>query len=374
MPRLGSRVRVSFPAPDNKTSMTPLEYYHKKLASGEILEDAQQLAVMQEFQNIYQQLLTTKPNGLLQKLLKKKPVSGLYIWGEVGIGKTFLLDTFFYSLPFPEKRRIHFYAFMRQVQAELRELQGQKNPLQLIARNWAQKTWVLCFDELIVTDIGDAMVLGELFRALFQQGVCLIFTSNVAPDGLYRNGIQRERFLPAIEQIKQHCRIIHVSIQGDYRANYLSQAQYYWYPVTPQNLQNMTLSFQAFSQDAAVTTEPLCLYDREIKVIKRSENVVWFDFIAICGKPRSHEDYLALVERFDAVFVSGVPVIAAKERDLARSFIRFVDVLYDAKTRLVIMADTAIESLYPAGDLLFEFARTKSRLTQMQSKDWNEKA
>lgn len=351
--------------------MSPLEYYHKKLASGEILEDAQQLAVMREFESIYQQLLAPSP-GFFQKMLKKKPQPGLYLWGEVGIGKTFLLDTFFYCLSFPEKLRIHFYAFMRSVHEELRGLQGSKNPLQIIARNWAKKTRVICFDELIVTDIGDAMLLGELFTALFQQGVCLIFTSNVAPDDLYRNGIQRGQFLPAIDQIKQHCRVIQVSIRKDYRADYLHRAQYYWFPVNQENLQKMQDSFSWFSQGSVVTSEPLTLCHRHVKVIKRSDKVVWFDFFAICGKPRSHEDYLALVERFEAVFVSGLPVIAAKERDLARSFIRFVDVLYDAKTRLVILAADAIEKLYVAGDLAFEFNRTKSRLTQMQSKDWNE--
>lgn len=352
--------------------MSPLEYYHKKIASGEILEDAQQLAVMQEFQQIYQQLLAPS-SGFLQKILKKKPQLGLYLWGEVGIGKTFLLDTFFYSLPFPEKLRIHFYAFMRSVQVELQELQGRKNPLQIIARNWAKKTGVICFDELIVTDIGDAMLLGELFTALFQQGVCLIFTSNVAPDDLYRNGIQREQFLPAIAQIKQHCRVIHVSIRKDYRSDFLPQAQYYWFPINQENLQKMRESFEWFAQGSLITSEPLTLCHRQVKVIKRSDKVIWFDFLVICGKPRSHEDYLALVEVYDAVFVSGLPVITAKERDLARSFIRFVDVLYDAKTRLVIVAAEAIERLYPEGDLAFEFNRSKSRLTQMQSKDWNEK-
>lgn len=349
--------------------MSPFEYYQKKIASGEILEDPQQLAVMREFERIYQGLMS--PRGLWDKLRQKKSPLGLYIWGEVGIGKTFLLDTFYYSLPFTDKLRIHFYAFMRSVQEELQSLQGQKNPLQMIAKNWAAKTRVICFDELIVTDIGDAMILNKLFSALFAEGICMIFTSNVAPDNLYRNGIQREQFLPAIELIKLHSQVLQVKITDDYRSTFLANGQYYWHPINPENQQKMLQAFDKFAEGAVSTSEPLYLCHRNVTVIKRTDKVVWFDFLAICGKPRSFEDYLALVEKFDAVFVSNLPQIQEKERDLARSFIRFVDVLYDAKTRLVINAARSIEEIYPAGDLQFEFARTKSRLTQMQSKDWN---
>jgi cell division protein ZapE len=347
--------------------MTPLDYYQRKIASGEILEDAQQLAVMQEFQKIYQDL--TSNSGFIERFRKKTP-RGIYLWGSVGIGKTFLVDTFFYTLPFDEKLRIHFYAFMREVHAELKKFQGSKNPLQQIAKNWAKKTKIICFDELIVNDIGDAMVLGGLIEALLDQGICLVFTSNVEPDDLYKNGIQREQFEPAIQQIKQHCEVIHLGIAEDYRETFAEPDRYYLFPMTTRNIEKMEQLFLQFADAASISTAPLTVCHREIKVIKQSKNVVWFDFLTICGKPRSHEDYLALAEKFSTIFVSNLAAISSRETDLARSFIRFVDVLYDAKIRLIINAAQPIDKIYIEGELLFEFERTKSRLVQMQSAQW----
>ncbi|HVV68486.1 MAG TPA: cell division protein ZapE [Gammaproteobacteria bacterium] len=349
--------------------MTPLEYYQKKIAAGEILEDRQQLTAIEKFEAIYTALLT-EPQGFISQFRKKSPPRGLYLWGSVGIGKTFLMDTFYYCLPFEDKLRIHFYAFMREVHHELRALQGTKNPLQMIAKNWARKTRIICFDELIITDIADALLLGGLLQALFQQGICLIVTANVSPDDLYKNGLQRELFLPAIAEIKARLDVVHLQIVDDYRANYRNQTKYYWYPLTTKTLENMEQCFVGFSHGIALDFAPLLINNRSIRIKKQAGSVVWFDFMDICGIPRSHEDYLAITKKFDTILVSNLTKIGENDNDLARSFIRFIDVLYDAKTRLVIAAAQPIAEIYTSGQLLFEFARTCSRLTQMQSGEW----
>jgi cell division protein ZapE len=343
--------------------MTPLTYYHQKIASGEILPDAQQLAVMTQFEAIYQHLLLKKPRW------RKTPIHGLYLWGNVGIGKTFLVDTFFYALPFDDKLRLHFYAFMQQVHADLKSLQGQKNPLKQIAKNLAARARVICLDELLVTDIGDAMVLGGLIQALLLAGICLVFTANVPPDDLYKNGLQRERFLPAIASMNWHLDVVHLQIVDDYRQRQQAHKKFYFYPCTVEAQKSMEECFRYFSQGVQPSVASLQILGREIKVIKQAEGVVWFDFLAICGKPRGQDDYLELVRQFHTILVSNLTAIAAENLDLARTFIKFVDVLYDAKIRLIIAAAQPIELIYPEGRLAFEFARTRSRLVEMQGRD-----
>lgn len=348
--------------------MTPLEYYQQKIASGEILPDPQQEGVIQRFQALYEQLLT--PPKSSWHWGRKKTLRGLYLWGSVGIGKTFLSDTFYYTLPFPQKRRLHFYAFMRQVHGELAALQGVKNPLKHIAKTWAEHTRVLCLDELVIHDIADALVLGNLLRALIDAGICLIFTANVPPDELYRHGLQRHLFLPTIAYLNQHLEVVQLSANEDYRANYASEKRYYRYPLTAENEASMAEDFAFFAKNNPSEFRPLTICQRPIRVRKYADGVVWFDFLDICGVPRSHEDYLAIVSQFHTILVSNLTIISAREHDLARSFIRFIDVLYDAKVRLIMTAAQPISQIYTEGPLLFEFARTASRLTQMQSPQW----
>ncbi len=342
---------------------TPLTYYQQKLASGEILPEAQQLAVMQQFELIYQQLLQPKK----KKWWWQKPArnAGIYLWGNVGIGKTFLVDTFYYALPFPDKLRMHFYSFMQEVHAELKILQGEKNPLKLLATKFAKRARVICLDELIVADIADAMVLGGLLQALLAEGICVTLTANVSPDDLYKHGLQRERFFPAIDSIKQHLRVIHLAIVDDYRERPRSQI-----PPTPLVQRGELLSleeyFDYFAQGVQPSFTPLHLYDREIQVVQRAGGVVWFEFLAICSKPRSQMDYLALVQQFHTILVSNIRPISAEDVDLARNFIKFVDVLYDARTRLIISPEVSLDSIYPRGRLAFEFKRTRSRLLEMR--------
>lgn len=346
--------------------MTSLQdSYQKAVASGEIIADSQQLSVLAKFEELYQALTTKKLFAWRQEAPK-----GLYLWGSVGIGKTFLMNLFYHALPFSEKLRTHFLPFMQQVHAELRDLQGTKNPLQKIAKNWAEKTRVICFDELIVNDIADAMLLGGLLDALFQQGICVCFTANLPPDRLYENGLQRELFLPTIDHIKAHTDVIHLTMTDDYRTVPGRTNRYYHYPLTTAARDQLQQDFMAFSQGDTAQQAPLVICDRPIAVIKQAGKVAWFDFLTICNVPRGADDYLAIAQQFETVIVSNIIAIGANESNMARCFIQLVDVFYDAKTRLIISAALPIDQLYPAGQLVFEFARTRSRLTQMQSADW----
>jgi cell division protein ZapE len=347
--------------------MNFLEHYQRILASGEILEDPQQLVAIQKFQTVYD-ALTAKKSFLSR--LARTPIKGLYLSGSVGIGKTFLMDMFYHALPFEDKWRMHFLPFMHEVHAALHNLQGTKNPLQAIAKSWSEKTRIICFDELVINDVADALVLGGLLEAFFTNQICMIFTSNVAPDDLYKNGIQRELFLPTIEKIKHYNEIVHLNMLDDYRTRYPHQAKYYWSPLTTLAQENMEKAFLQFSQGIPHATEPLILYEREIHIKKMAGEVIWFDFLAICSVPRNKDDYLEIVKKFRIVLLSNLSPIRANENDLARCFIQLVDILYDTKTRLIISAALPIEKIYTEGKLLFEFNRTKSRLIQMQSSEW----
>ncbi|MFT3742397.1 MAG: cell division protein ZapE [Gammaproteobacteria bacterium] len=341
--------------------MTLLELYQTKLSLGEISPDPIQAACVAQLEQLHQTLLHPHKRNLPK---------GLYLWGSVGIGKTFLMDLFYQSLPFPQKIRMHFYTFMSEIHQALHALQGTRDPLVHIGKAWAKKYQVICFDELIVTDIADAMVLGGLFEAFFHAGICLVFTTNVPPDDLYKNGIQRSRFLPAIAALKKHTEVIHLMSQQDYRAIALQKSQqaYYWYPVSVTSEAALEAYFQQCSEGIEISGT-LEIAHRSIVVKKYANQVAWFDFMAICGIPRSFEDYLILVRQFPIIIVSNLRTITEQELDLARSFIRFIDVLYDHQTRLMISAEVLIEQIYPKGKLEFEFARTRSRLKQMTLAD-----
>jgi cell division protein ZapE len=347
--------------------MNLLEHYQRTVASGEILEDSQQRSAIQKLQTICESLVAEK--GFLSHFSNTTP-KGLYLWGSVGIGKTFLMDTFYHFLPFENKWRTHFLPFMHEVHAALYALQGIKNPLKEIAKRWSQKTRVICFDELVVNDVADALVLGGLLDAFFAHKICMIFTSNVAPDDLYKNGIQRDLFLPTIEKIKNYNEVVHLSVVDDYRTRYPGHAKHYWSPLTTTAQENMQQAFVLFSQGTTASTTPLVIYEREIPIKKAAGNVIWFDFLDICGVPRSQDDYLVIAQKFHTILISNLTPIRASENDLARSFIQLIDILYDAKVRLIISAALPIDQIYTEGKLLFEFNRTRSRLIQMQSESW----
>lgn len=300
------------------------------------------------------------------------PVKGLYFWGGVGRGKTYLMDNFFESLPFEEKMRAHFHRFMRRVHRELRLLDGVKNPLETVADNIAAEARVICFDEFFVADIADAMLLGGLLELLFARGVTLVATSNIAPDRLYENGLQRQRFLPAIALLNEHTRVIHVDGGVDYRLRTLEQAQLYHTPLDSSAEQAIEEAFNSLvpaSGEVRVSVD-ISIEGRKIPCRSVAEDVVWFDFDVICNIPRSQNDYIELAREFHAVLVANVCQMGRNNEDQARRFINLVDEFYDRNVKLVLSAEVPLPSLYSEGRLGFEFQRTRSRLLEMQSHEY----
>lgn len=357
--------------------MTPFERYQQDLQSGHIVADATQTQAIQYLQQIYEQLIARQQQQrtftyrLRSHLKRPQPVKGLYMWGGVGIGKTYLMDTFFQALP-PEigKLRMHFHAFMQMVHQQLRALQGHENPLQLIAKNLAEQTKVLCFDEFFVSDIGDAMLLAGLLEAIFAQGMTLITTSNVEPTQLYYNGLQRSRFLPAIDAIQQYTNVIHLDIQHDYRLRHLTQFGGYYCPLDIKSEENMLRFFHHLTHGAAPQVGALEINARDIAYKAHAGDVVWFDFEHLCNIPRSSMDYLELAKRFQTVLVSNVPQLKQDQTDKITYFIQLVDVFYDSHVKLIISAAVPIADIYVEGRLVFEYQRTQSRLLEMQSKEY----
>jgi cell division protein ZapE len=352
--------------------MNPLNYYLKQVSEGVIVADDQQLELMRALQKTHHDLLLEHKKRAKLSLILRKPqvVSGHYIWGGVGIGKTFLMDCFYHCIPFQEKMRIHFHAFMKMVHHELKKHQGEKNPLQIIAKKIAKKHMLICFDEFFVADIVDAMLLARLLEALFSNGVCLVTTSNVEPDELYKRGLQRPLFLPAIALIKQHTTVTHVSTIVDYRLRYLKMAGVYYTPNNAHAKEQMEKSFSILSKNQEQHHLPIVVCERPIKIKKQSGDVVWFDFKAICKPPRSQQDYLAIAEKYKTIFISNVPVIPPEANDIICLFIRMVDVFYDAHIRLVVSSEVKVDEIYTQGTMAFEFARTRSRLFEMQSESY----
>jgi cell division protein ZapE len=354
---------------------TPLTRYQHAIDEGSIKPDPQQLNVLAVLDHIYHQLIKrqkirTSTLGKLRRAIKpRKPIKGLYLWGKVGIGKTFMMDLFYDSLPV-RKTRQHFHHFMRDLHRQLREHQGQKDPLDAIAKDIADQYLVICFDEFFVTNIADAMLLRQLFSALFARGLCLVTTSNAAPDELYLDGIQRDQFLPAIELIKQHTQTMHLSSDKDYRRQHLEKAGVYYTPNDKQAEHNLNISFQHFCQKAEINNNPITINNRQIDIVKTAGKVIWFDFSILCQPPRSQDDYLDLCQQYDTFILSNVPVISSHDSGTITLFINLVDVLYDCQRRLIISAESDIEHIYTEGRKSFEFKRTRSRLIEMNTPEY----
>ena len=361
---------------------TPLERYQSDLNKEGFQRDRAQEHAVAQLQRLYDELVTreitqAQSRGFLQSLgvrlgLGKPvaPVQGLYFWGGVGRGKTYLMDTFFEALPFERKMRAHFHRFMQRIHRELRAMAGQKNPLLLIARKLADETAIICFDEFFVSDITDAMILGTLFEALFGHGVVLVATSNIIPDGLYKDGLQRARFLPAIALLKQHCDVVNVDGGVDYRLRTLEQAELYHYPLDAAADVGLRKSFEALAPEPGIADQVLEVEGRPIRARMVADDVVWFDFAELCDGPRSQNDYIELAREYHAVLLGQVPQLGAARDDQARRFINLVDEFYDRGVKLVVAAEVALHELYTGGRLSFEFERTKSRLLEMQSHEY----
>jgi len=367
-------------SPQSVKLLSPLARYQQDLASGTFQPDAAQLAAVTELQRIYEALTerykaTKTRKGLGRIKLAKQlqqPVNGLYLWGGVGRGKTYLMDLFCDALPFRRKMRMHFHRFMQRVHKELNELRGEKNPLELVADRIHADAVVICFDEFFVTDITDAMLLKGLFEQLFQRGVTLVATSNIIPDRLYENGLQRERFLPAIALVKAFCQVLNVDSGIDYRLRVLTHVELYHHPLDDAALQNLQQSFDELAHGALVYQEDIIINDRDVAVTARTEDVLWCDFSELCEKPRSASDYIEIAREYHTVLLSNVPVMSEKNDDATRRFINLIDELYDRQVKLIITAEASIDDIYAGGRLNFEIKRTRSRLQEMQSQEYLE--
>ena len=300
----------------------------------------------------------------------KKQVMGLYLWGDVGRGKTMLMDAFCEDLPKSIVSRFHFYRFMQKVHSSLDQYSGQINPLEKVAGDFASEVKVLCFDEFFVSDIGDAMILGELFKALFKQGVVLVATSNVEPANLYKNGLQRARFLPAIRLLVEHCEVARIGKGADYRLTKLTNKARYFHPENLANQNTMREMFNILSQGAYQESVSIKVLGRAIQTRLLADEVVWFAFRELCDGPRSQNDYIEIANRYKTVFLDGLPVLSSEKENQARRFISLVDELYDRRINLVVLAQSSIDRLYEGVGLKFEFERTMSRLIEMQSPEY----
>lgn len=356
-------------------STTPGERYQQCVARGEIAADPAQQAVLAELDALYHALLERPARpGLLRRLLPAQaapePVRGLYLWGDVGRGKTFLVDLFYDSLPLRKKRRVHFHRFMREVHTALKSHRHQQNPLPRIAREIARKTRLLVLDEFFVADIADAMLLGGLLDGLFSEGVTLVTTSNAPPRELYRDGLQRARFEPAIELLEQHTRVMSLDGDTDYRLRTLEQADIYLTPMDRHTDTALDDAFTELAPHAGEQNTTVEIEGRSIAVRQLADGVAWFEFSALCDGPRSQNDYLELACLFQTLVVSNVPVMDWRLENPARRFINLIDVLYEHNVKLVISAEAPPDRLYQGKRLGFEFQRTTSRLLEMQSHDY----
>ncbi|ODS23869.1 ATPase [Candidatus Endobugula sertula] len=361
-------------------NLTPTERYQKDLRkAGFIPDEAQKMAVvklqeiydqMVAFQQVDSSIISTVKSYLFPK--SSVPIKGLYLWGGVGRGKTYLMDNFYESLPFKCKMRSHFHRFMKRVHEELKNLHHKKNPLDIVADRIAKDTRVICFDEFFVSDIADAMILATLLDGLFRRGITLVATSNIVPDGLYQDGLQRARFLPAIALLNEHTEVVNVDGGIDYRLRSLEQAELYHYPLGQAADESLYESFFSLVPDKEEISE-----QRQVEIEGRylssryhAEDVVWFDFDVLCDGPRSQNDYIEIAKEYHAVLVSGLRELTEQKEDQARRFINLVDEFYDRGVKLIISADKPVHEIYSGHRLSFEFERTVSRLLEMQSYEY----
>ena len=360
----------------------PYDRYRKDLQQEGFRHDPAQERAIQHLQRVYDELVAdpapaaTKKSGLLALLTGRNhastrtTVKGLYLWGGVGRGKTYLVDTFFDALPFEAKRRTHFHRFMHEVHAELRQLKHQQQPLKSVARYMANQTRILCLDEFFVSDITDAMLLSGLLHELFARGVTLVTTSNIPPDDLYQNGLQRSRFLPAIALIKEHVTVINVDGGIDYRLRFLERAEIYHHPSDQEAEGKLADTFRHLVPEPGTSSATLMVKDRSIETRRLADGVVWFDFTDICDGPRGQADYIELARCFHTVLISNIPVMDWQMENQARRFLTLVDEFYDRNVKLIVAAAAAPDALYVGKKLEFEFLRTASRLHEMQSLEY----
>ena len=357
----------------------PLALYRRKRAEGLLAPDPAQLLAAEKLQSLHNALARPGDGGRggwrarLGLGRRAEPATqGLYLFGPVGTGKSMLMDIFFAGAPPAKKRRVHFHAFMLEVHEALHRLRKEANgdPIPPLARSIAAEARLLCFDEFQVADIADAMLLGRLFEALFEEGLVVVATSNYPPDDLYKGGLQRENFLPFIDLLKERVDILELDGGRDYRRRRISELDVYHTPLGAAAEAALLRAFARLTDAAAPGPETLIVQGRRLEVRKAAKGVAFFDFDELCRKPLGAADYLAIAGRFHAVILDGVPRLSADERNAARRLITLIDALYEHRVKLVMAADDLPDRLYAAGDGAFDFRRTASRLMEMQSRDY----
>ena len=357
----------------------PKQRYQQDLSRAEFYQDPAQALVVDRLENLHQTLSATpaaddsiigRVTGIFsRKKLTIEAAQGLYIWGSVGRGKTYLMDLFYDCLDDEQKLRMHFHRFMLEVHRQLKKAANNENPLEIVARNFRKNAHVICLDEFFVSDIGDAMILAGLLEAFFAQGMTLVTTSNCAPDDLYKNGLQRQRFLPAIELIKQHTLVTQLGGDTDHRLNYLESANIYHFPLDASTESMMQDAFNRVSPGLNNKDELLEINDRTIPMQQSSDGVAWFEFNDLCDGPRGASDYIEIARCFNTVLISNIPILTNKD-DVTRRFISAIDEFYDRCVNLIISAAAPAQNLYAGNKLSFEFQRTVSRLNEMQSHEY----
>ena len=356
--------------PARNQGIGPYEKYKQLVSAGGLQADIAQEEIAIILEELYQEIKTSRRFRVFSLVRPSSPVKGLYLWGGVGRGKTMLMDMFCDCFTEEYRLRLHFHRFMKFVHDSLRIHSGIPNPLEHVAESLVSKSKILCFDEFYVSDIGDAMILSELLERLFSRGVTLIATSNIEPDQLYWNGLQRSRFLPAIDLLKENTVVRELHAKVDYRLRVLQQAEIYFSPLNQAAADGISDRFADLVKDHRLKSNEIEINGRRIKVIGVSKDVVWFNFSELCGGARSQNDYIELAALFQTILLSDTPVLGDENADAARRFISLIDVLYDHGVNLVMTAAAEIHGLYRDQLLSKDFDRTRSRLLEMQSKDY----
>ncbi len=359
---------------DKSGFMNVSEYYQQALQERGYQADSAQLAAIDRLQRYYDDWVEYKQarSTTLRKLFRRPDIPrGVYMWGGVGRGKSFLMDAFYVTVPVKRKTRLHFHEFMRGVHHELDDVKGMADPLDEVARRIAKRYRLICFDEFHVSDIADAMILYRLLFKLFELGTSFVMTSNYEPSTLYPDGLHRDRILPAIKLIYERMDVLNVDTGTDYRRRTLEAVRVYLSPITESTDAELRGIFERLS-DTAAQKPVLTVEHRELHAIALAGSIVWFDFATLCAGPRSQNDYLELANRFQTVIVSGVPRMAARHASEARRFTWLVDVFYDHRVKLIMSAECEVEELYTQGPMANEFQRTVSRIMEMQSREYLE--